>query len=94
MMGTLATVLAKKKIRTFQDRFMATVTGDIEDVTGVLKITRIHVHYHLKLPAGKRPDAEEAFTNYITLCPAAQSVIEAIKITHELDMTDEPTAHS
>jgi hypothetical protein len=34
----------KKKIRTFQDRYMATVTGDIEDVNGVLKITRIHVH--------------------------------------------------
>ena len=28
MMGTLAAVLAKKKIRTFQDRYKATVTGD------------------------------------------------------------------
>jgi hypothetical protein len=27
MMGTLATVLAKKKIRTFQDRFMAKGVG-------------------------------------------------------------------
>jgi organic hydroperoxide reductase OsmC/OhrA len=89
MMGTLATVLAKKKIRTFQDRYMATVTGDIEEVNGVLKITRIHVHYNLKLPAEKRPDAEEAFNNYITLCPAAQSVIEAINITHDLEMADE-----
>jgi uncharacterized OsmC-like protein len=89
MMGTLATVLAKKKIRTFQDRYMATVTGDIEDVKGVLKITRIHVHYDLKLPADQRTQAEEAFNNYIMLCPAAQSVIDAIKITHELEMADE-----
>jgi organic hydroperoxide reductase OsmC/OhrA len=89
MMGTLATVLAKKKIRTFQDRYMATVTGDIEDVNGVLKITRIHVHYHLKLPPAQRSQAEEAFNSYITLCPSAQSVIEAIKITHELEMADE-----
>lgn len=89
MMGTLAAVLAKKKIRTFQDRYMATVTGDIEDVNGVLKITRIHVNYKLTLPADKRADAETAFNNYITLCPAAQSVVEAISITHELDMTDE-----
>ena len=88
-MGTLATVLAKKKIRTFQDRYMATVTGDIEDVNGVLKITRINVHYKLKLPADKRADAEAAFNNYITLCPAAQSVIEAITINHELEMTDQ-----
>ena len=89
MMGTLAAVLAKKKIRTFQDRYMATVTGDVEDVNGVLKIVRNKVHYNLKLPADKRPDAEEAFNNYITLCPAAQSVVEAITITHELEMVDD-----
>jgi len=88
-MGTLAGVLAKKKIRTFQDRYMATVTGDIEDVDGVLKITRIHVHYRLMLPADKRPDAEAALENYITRCPAAQSVIDAIQITLELEMEDE-----
>ena len=89
MMGTLAAVLAKKKIRTYQDRYMATVTGDIEDVNGVLKIVRIKVHYNLKLPADQRADAEDAFNNYITLCPAAQSVVEAIKITHELEMADD-----
>ncbi len=89
MMGTLAAVLAKKKIRTFQDRYMATVTGDIEDVDGVLKIVRINVHYHLKLPTNKRADAEDAFNNYITLCPAAQSVVAAITITHELEMADD-----
>ena len=89
MMGTLAAVLAKKKIRTFQDRYMATVTGDIEDVNGVLKIVRINVHYRLKLPPDRRADAQEAFNNYITLCPAAQSVIDAIEINHELEMADE-----
>lgn len=68
---------------------MATVTGDIEDVNGVLKIVRINVLYNLQLPAEKRPDAEEAFNSYITHCPAAQSVVEAIKISHQLEMTDE-----
>ena len=89
MMGTLAAVLAKKKIRTFKDRYMATVTGDIEDVKGVLKIVRINVHYNLRLPAEKRRDAEEAFNNYLTLCPAAQSVIDAIAITHQLEMVND-----
>jgi uncharacterized OsmC-like protein len=68
---------------------MATVTGDIEAVNDVLKIVRINVHYRLKLPADKRADAEDAFNNYITLCPAAQSVVEAIEINHELEMADE-----
>ena len=86
MMGTLATVLAKKKIRTFQDRFQAAVSGDIEDVDGVLKITRIKVSYRLKLPEGKVPEARDALEHYIQLCPAAQSVIGCIDITHDLEL--------
>ena len=87
-MGTLATVMAKKKIRTFQDRYKAAVTGDIEAVDGVLKITRIHVHYHLKAPEHQHADARQALDNYITRCPAAQSVIGCIEITHELSLED------
>jgi len=86
MMGTLAAVLAKKKIRTFQDRFRASVSGDIEDVDGVLKITRIAVSYRLKLPEDQVSDAREALENYIHGCPAAQSVIGCIDITHDMEL--------
>ena len=86
MMGTLATVLAGKKIRTFKDLFKATVTGDIEDVDGVLKITRINVNYLLKVPEEKREDALEALGTYLQFCPGAQSVIGCIEINHELTM--------
>ncbi len=90
-MGTLAAVLAGKKIRTFKDQFVATVTGDIEDVDGVLKITRINVKYLLKVPEEKREDATEALNSYLELCPAAQSVIGCIEIIHDLTMEDLPT---
>jgi len=86
MMGTLATVLAKKKIRTFQDRFRAEVDGQIEEVDGVMKITRIDVHYYLKLPDEQRDDARKALDNYIHLCPAAQSVTGCIELNHELTL--------
>ena len=88
MMGTLATVLAKKKIRTFQDRFEATVVGDIEDVGGVLKITRIGVSYRLKVPKEQASDARAALDDYLHLCPSAQSVIDCIRITHELNLQE------
>jgi organic hydroperoxide reductase OsmC/OhrA len=88
MMGTLATVLAQKKIRTFQDRFEASVVGDIEDVGGVLKITRIGVSYRLKVPKEQVADALAALDNYLHLCPAAQSVIDCIRITHELNLEE------
>ncbi len=86
MMGTLATVLAGKKIRTFKDRFVATVTGDIEEVNSILKITRIEVKYLLKLPDHQRDSAVECFNNYIQLCPGAQSVVGCIDIQHNLEM--------
>ncbi len=88
-MGTLAGVLAKKKIRTFQDRFRASVTGDIEDVDGTLKITRIRVNYQLRAPENRREDAFEALENYIHLCPGAQSVTGCIQIEHDLTFVPE-----
>ena len=94
MMGTLAAVLAGKKIRTFRDLFKAIVTGDIEDVDGVLKITRINVSYWLKLPKEKRTEAEDALESYLTLCPGAQSVIGCIDINHELTMEDLTGVHT
>ncbi|MBT8407867.1 MAG: OsmC family protein [Deltaproteobacteria bacterium] len=90
MMGTLAVVLAGKKIRTFEHLYRAEVTGDIEDVEGVLKITRIKVHYFLKVPEEKRQDANEALNNYLRLCPAAQSVIDSIDISHEMSLEPMP----
>ena len=88
MMGTLAMVLAGKKIRTFENLYQARVTGDIEDVQGVLKITRIHVRYSLKAPREKWEDAKEALEKYLPLCPGAQSVSGCIGISHELELEE------
>jgi len=84
MMGTLATLLAGKKIQTPEDLYWAEVEGDIENVNGVLKITTIRVKMHLKCPDEKVADAKEAFANYIARCPAAQSVKDCIKLEDEL----------
>ena len=90
MMGTLAMVLAGKKIRTFENLYQAKVTGDIEDVDGILKVTRIKVNYLLKAPEDKWKDAEEALDTYLPLCPGAQSVIGCIDISHELNLEPFP----
>lgn len=88
MMGTLATVLAGKKIPTFGDRFRADVEGDIEDVGGVLKITKIRVRYTLKVPAGKTGEAREALGSYIEKCPGAMSVKGAIAIEDSAEIAE------
>ena len=85
MMGTFAAVLAKSRIPTPEDRYQAEVSGDIEAVDGVLKIVRIKVHYTLKVAEDKQAAAEAAFNEYMPHCPAAQSVIGAIDISHEIN---------
>lgn len=89
MMGTMASVLAAKKIRTHTDRFRADVEGHIREVKGILKITHIQVRYFLKVPVAQQADARWGFENYIEKCPAAQSVIGCIQIDHELQMQPE-----
>jgi uncharacterized OsmC-like protein len=86
MMGTFASVLATKKIRTHTDLFQADVEGDIENVDGVLKITVIRVHYLLKLDPEEEDDARWALEHYIEKCPAAMSVTGCIKIEHTLEL--------
>ena len=86
MMGTLATVLAGKKIPTPEDKYWADVEGDIENINGILKITRIRVNYHLRLLQEKIGEAKEAFSLYLPFCPAAQSVIGCIDIKDDLNI--------
>ncbi|MFH0914918.1 MAG: hypothetical protein V1912_00530 [bacterium] len=88
MMGTLATALASRKIPTHTDRYEALVEGDIEDIDGVLRISRIRVAYRLKVPAGKAEEAREVFAGYIERCPAAMSVYGCIDIADSLEITE------
>jgi organic hydroperoxide reductase OsmC/OhrA len=89
MMGTLAKFLAERDIPTSEDRYQAHVEGDIEDVNSVLKITRIRVHYSLKIPPGKGDDARQAFEQYLPFCPGAQSVMGCIQIDHDVGIKEE-----
>jgi hypothetical protein len=84
MMGTLANVLAQKNIPTPEHLYWADVEGEIENISGVLKIMTIRVRYHLKISEDKVPDAEDGFSSYLTTCPAAQSVVGCIELEDEL----------
>ena len=88
MMGTLAAVLAGKKNPTYGDRFRADVEGDIEDVGGILKITRIRVRYTMKGPPGKTEEARQALGEYLVKCPGAMSVQGAIELIDSAEITE------
>lgn len=63
--------------------------GDIEDVNGVLKISKIRLRYRFKIPAGAREKAERALSVYADACPAYQSVKGCIDCSWDAEMVDE-----
>lgn len=54
-----------------------------------MRITRIRVHYHLKIPSGKREAAERAIATHERKCPAAMSVKGAIDVQYEAEIEEE-----
>lgn len=80
MTGTLAVALAARKIPTQPNRLSSEVEGFIENVDGKPLVTRIKVHYTVRVPRGRREDAQRAIQVHEKGCPASQSVRRGIAI--------------
>ena len=80
LIGTLAGALAVRQIPPTPEKIWSEVEGDIEKVDGIIRIVRIRVRYHLKIPKGKRETAERALSKHMDGCPAAMSVKDSIEI--------------
>lgn len=70
-------------------KLAARVEGDIEAIDKVLRITKIRVHYELKIPKGTREAAERAIATHEHKCPAANSVRGCIAIEISADIEEE-----
>ncbi len=89
MTGTLAGALAARKIPTHPDRLASEVEGVIENVDGTPLVTKIKVHYTVKVPKGKREDALRAIEIHEKGCPASQSVQRGIAIEWDSTVEEE-----
>ncbi|MEE9182385.1 MAG: OsmC family protein [candidate division NC10 bacterium] len=89
MTGTLAVALAARKIPTQPDKLRSDVEGMIENVDGHLLVTKIAVRYHVKVPQGKREEAERAIEVHEKGCPASQSVQRGITIEYSGTIEEE-----
>ncbi|MFQ5777338.1 MAG: OsmC family protein [Terriglobia bacterium] len=89
MTGTLAGVLEARQIPSYPDRLTADVEGFIEAVDGKPRITRIKVHYNVKVPQGKKDAAERAVAIHEQHCPVSQSVRRGIEIEFDGTVTED-----
>jgi hypothetical protein len=81
MYGTLRGALAGRKIPFDRETFVATVDGRITGIGNTIRITSIHVHYDVAVPADAVEATERALAVHVQGCPAHQSVKDAIHIT-------------
>jgi uncharacterized OsmC-like protein len=59
---------------------VAEVEGDVEEVDGVVRVTKLRAHYRGTIPAGSREKAERAVKSHPEKCPAYASVRDAIAL--------------
>lgn len=87
--GTLGSALEARSIPVGPDAFSAEVEGCLEKVDSKLLITRVHVKYHLKVPKGKRDEAQRALDNHEKYCAVSQSLRRGITVDWEGEIQDE-----
>lgn len=87
MLGTLNGALAARGIDLPPADISARVEGTNELVDGIVRLTRIHVRYQLRVPAEARPAVERALSRHQEKCPTARSLAAAVAIswTAEID---------
>ena len=88
MTGMLAGALARK-IPTQHGKLSSEVEGFIENVDSKPLITKIKVHYLLKVPKRRRDDALRAIEVHEKGCPASQSVQRGIAIQWDGEVVEE-----
>ncbi len=71
------------------NNLVAQVEGDIENVHGVLKITKIRLHYSFRIPPGTRESVERLLGSYAEKCPAYQSVKGCIECSWDAEMEEQ-----
>jgi hypothetical protein len=80
MLGTLNGALDVRGIHLPPDAIRADVQGFNELRDGMVTLTRIHVHYHLRIPPGTRDAVDRALSRHRDKCPTAHSLRGAVAV--------------
>ena len=77
-------------IQVANDAISCTAEGTNEVVDRVIVLTKIHVHYTLRMPAGAAEDkVSRALETHVSKCPTAQSIKDSVEITWSVDFVED-----
>jgi len=68
---------------------VADVEGRIEGEEKLMRITAVRLCYRLKVPRGKRAEADRALELHGNSCPVHQSIQKGFQVTWSADMEEE-----
>jgi uncharacterized OsmC-like protein len=88
MLGTLNGALEARGIRLDSDEIVADVTGTNELRDGIVMLTRIDIHYTLRIPAGSRETVDRALARHREKCHTARSLEAAVDIQWTADIEE------
>jgi uncharacterized OsmC-like protein len=88
MLGTLNGALEARGIQLEQDAIRASVTGTNEVRDGVITLTRVDVHYELRIPPGTREAVDRALSRHRDRCPTARSLAGAVEVAWTAEVTE------
>jgi organic hydroperoxide reductase OsmC/OhrA len=88
MLGTINGALAVREIRLEGDDIRAAATGTNELKDGIITLTRIDVHYSLRVPAGARETVERALARHRDKCPTARSLMGSVAVEWTADIIE------
>lgn len=70
---------------------MAEVEGDLENIDGIIRVTKIRIHYRIDVPREQRDAAMRALSTYADKCPAYVSVAGCIELASSADFQESAT---
>ncbi len=88
MLGTLNGALEVRGISLEPDAIGAEVRGINEVRDGLPVLTRIEVHYRLRIPPGARETVERALARHQDKCPTAATLQGAVEVAWSADITE------
>ena len=88
MLGTLNGGLEARGISLSGSDISADVVGYNEVRDGLPVLTRVHVRYHLNVPADAREKVDRTLSKHAEKCPTAASLRGAVEVTWEADIRE------
>ncbi|MCI0435053.1 MAG: OsmC family protein [Gemmatimonadetes bacterium] len=88
MLGTLNGALSARETRLDPKDIRATAAGTNELIDGIVRLTRIDIHYTLRIPAGTREKVDRALARHREKCPTARSLEAAVRIEWTADISE------